>query len=456
MEKYEPHAYQRYCIERGIIDNALALWLDPGLGKTSITETILNDLKYNRFLMGKTLVVAPKKVAQSTWGKEQQKWEHLKNLRVIKVLGSEKQRIRALNTPGDLYVTNRDNVHWIVDYYRNAWPFDTLVLDEATSFKNYSAKRFKALTWIKPWERRVIELTGTPAPKGLLDLWAQIYLLDGGKRLGKTFGGYRSRYFERGYDGFSYMPKPGAEEEIYRLIADLVVVLKSKDYLELPGVWPDDIPVALDPKSEKIYREMERKMLLEVDPETVITAPGAAALSNKLQQLCNGAIYDENHGAHEIHQCKIEAFMELVESLNGKPAIVYYSFRHDVPRLKKALKGMNLSIRELKTPTDEDDWNAGKIDILLTHPASSAYGLNLQDGGNHVIWFGLTWDLELYTQAIDRLNRQGQTQKVIVHNLVTEGGRDEDILEALRSKGDAQERLKQSLKVRIEKARNAA
>ncbi len=456
MEKYEPHTYQRYCIERGITDSALALWLDPGLGKTSITETILNDLKYNRFLMGKTLVIAPKKVAQSTWGKEQRKWKHLKNLRVIKVLGSEKQRIRALNTPGDLYVTNRDNVHWIVDYYRNAWPFDTLVLDEATSFKNHSAKRFKALTWIKPWERRIIELTGTPSPKGLLDLWAQIYLLDGGKRLGKTFTGYRNRYFERGYDGISYALKPGAEEAIRELISDLVIVLKAEDYLELPDMIYHDVPVVLDPKALKAYREMERKMLLEVEPETIITAPGAAAVSNKLQQLCNGAIYDENRGVHEIHSCKIEAFMELLESLGGKPALVFYSFQHDVSRLKKALAGTGLKVRELKTVADEDAWNAGQVDVLLTHPASSAYGLNLQDGGNHVIWFGLNWNLELYLQANGRLHRQGQGQKVIIHRLLVENGRDEDILEALQSKGDTQERLMQSLKVRIEKVRSAA
>lgn len=453
--KYEPHAYQRYCIQRAITDNALALWLDPGLGKTSITASALNDLKYNRFLVGKTLVVAPKKVAESSWNKEQQKWEHLKNLRIIQVLGSEKRRIRALNTPGDLYIINRENVCWIVDYYRNAWPFHELVLDEATSFKNPSAKRFKALTWIKPWEKRIIELTGTPSPKGLLDLWAQIYLLDGGKRLGKTFSGYRERYFERGYDGFSYTPKPGAEEAIMALISDICVVLKKEDYLELPGVTYNDISVILDTKAQKAYQEMERKMLLEVDPGTIIAAPSAAALSNKLQQLCNGAIYDENRGVHEIHNCKVEAFMELIESLNGKPALVFYGFRHDVPRLKAALAGTGLKVRELKTVADEDEWNAGNVDVLLTHPASSAYGLNLQDGGNHIVWFGLTWSLELYLQAIERLDRQGQTKKVIVHRLIVEGGRDEDILEVLQYNGNTQERLMQTLKVRIDKCRVA-
>lgn len=448
--KYEPHAYQKYCIQRAITDNALALWLEPGLGKTSITATALNDLKYNRFLVGKTLVIAPKKVAESSWNKEQQKWDHLKNLRAVRVLGSEKQRIRALNTPADLYITNRDNVYWLVNYYRNAWPFDAIVLDEATSFKNPSAKRFKALTWIRPWERRIIELTGTPSPKGLLDLWAQIYLLDGGKRLGKTYTGYRDRYFERGYDGFSYTLKPGAEEAIMALVGDIGVAMKQEDYLQLPGITYNDILVVLDPKARKAYQELERKMLLEVDPDTIITAPGAAALSNKLQQLCNGAVYDENRGVHEIHRCKIEAFLELIESLNGKPALVFYGFRHDVPRLKTALAGTGLRVRELRTAADEDEWNAGRVDVLLTHPASSAYGLNLQDGGNHVIWFGLNWNLELYIQANDRLHRQGQMQKVIVHHLVVEDGRDEDVLEALQHKGDTQERLMQSLRVRIE------
>jgi SNF2 family DNA or RNA helicase len=226
--------------------------------------------------------------------------------------------------------------------------------------------------------------------------------------------------------------------------------LKSEDYLELPGITYNDIPVVLDQKALKAYREMEKKMLLEVDPETIVTAPGAAALSNKLQQLCNGAIYDENRGVHEIHNCKLEAFSELIESLNGKSALVFYGFRHDVPRLKAALAGTGLRVRELKTTEDEDEWNAGRVDVLLTHPVSSAYGLNLQDGGNHVIWFGLNWNLELYLQANDRLNRQGQMQKVIVHHLVVEDGRDEDILEALQSKGDTQERLMQSLKARID------
>lgn len=457
--KYQPFAYQKYCINRLITDEALGLFLDMGLGKTSTTLTAINDLKYNRFQVSKVLVIAPKKVAESTWAKETAKWDHLYMLRVNKVLGSQAKRIQALNTPGDIWVINRENVPWLVDYYRNAWPFDMVVVDESSSFKSHKAKRFKALSWVRNHIKRMVILTGTPAPNGLIDLWSQIYLLDQGERLGKKITHFRERYFEADQRDrehiFSYAPKPGADEAIRNLIGDICISMSAEDYLELPECVSVTVPVILDPKAKALYKKLEREMLLEVDG-SVIDAGSAAVLTNKLLQLCNGAVYDTTRDIVDIHNCKIEVFMELVEGLNGQPAIVFYNFQHDLARLKKALASSGSRVRELKTPQDEDDWNNHKIDILLAHPASSAYGLNLQDGGNQVIWFSLNWSLELYQQANKRLHRQGQKQRVIIHHLVVEGGRDEDVMAALGDKNATQASLLESLKVRIDKAKGEA
>lgn len=454
--KFIPHAYQSYCINRLLTDEALGLFLDMGLGKTVITLTVVNDLKYNRFAVAKVLVIAPKKVAEATWSKEAAKWDHLKMLRVVPVLGTLAKRVRALNTPGDVWVINRENVKWLVDYYRNAWPFDMVVADEFSSFKNHDAKRFKALTWVRKHISRFIGLTGTPAPNGLMDLWAQVYLLDEGRRLGTKISHFRERYFEpdqRDRDHvFNYAPKPGADEVIRQLIGDICVSMKAEDYLELPEIIPVTVPVILDSKVQAVYSKLEKEMLLEID-DTTIDAGSAAVLTNKLLQLCNGAVYGENREVVEIHKCKIEAFLELVEGLNGKPALVFYNFQHDLARIKKALSGSGLRVRELKGPQDENDWNARNIDILLAHPASCAYGLNLQEGGNHVIWFGLNWSLELYQQANKRLHRQGQTEKVIIHHLTVEGGVDEDVISALEDKSSTQDKLMNALKARIEKYR---
>ena len=393
-------------------------------------------------------------MAESTWAKEAAKWDHLKMLRVISVLGSLTKRISALNTPADIYVINRENVPWLVEYYRNNWPFDMVVVDEFSSFKNHKAKRFKSLTWVRKHITRFVGLTGTPAPNGLLDLWAQVYLLDGGQRLENQITKFRERYFEPDQRDrehiFSYAPKPGADETIKNLISDICVSMKAEDYLELPDCLTVTVPVILDSKAKAAYEKLEKEMLLQVD-ETIIDAGTAAVLTNKLLQLCNGAVYDENREIVEIHDCKLEAFMELIEGLNGQPALVFYNFQHDLIRIKKALSKSKLEVRELKSPQDEEDWNVKKIDILLAHPASAAYGLNLQQGGNHVIWFGLNWSLELYQQANKRLHRQGQTEKVIVHHIVVEGGVDEDVMAALEDKGATQERLMEALKARVEK-----
>ena len=376
-------------------------------------------------------------------------------LRVSPVLGSQVKRIKALNTPADLYIINRENVVWLVDYYRNAWPFDMVIVDESSSFKSHSAKRFKALASVSGHIDRMVELTGTPSPNGLEDLWSQVYLLDGGDRLGKKYTHFRERYFQpdqRGADGmiYSYEAKPGTEASILEKISDICISMKSEDYLQLPDLTYHEIPVVLDPKALKSYTELEREMILQLPDEgDDISVTSAAALSNKLLQLANGAVYDEDRQVHEIHGCKIEAFLELIESLQGKPALVFYNYQHDRERILKALAGSKLRIRELKKPQDEDDWNSHKIDILLTHPASSAYGLNLQQGGNHVVWFGLTWNYELYTQANKRLHRQGQTEKVIIHHLVCSGTRDEDVMQALQRKDDVQNWVMESLKARI-------
>ena len=458
--KFIPHEYQRFCIQKIIDIKKVGIWQDMGLGKTVTTLTAVKELKYNRFQVRRVLIIAPKKVAEGTWTKEAAKWDHTKMLRVSPVLGSQTKRIRALNTPADLYIINRENVVWLVDYYRNAWPFDMVVVDESSSFKSHSAKRFKALASVGSYIDRLVELTGTPSPNGLDDLWAQVFLLDGGERLGKRYTQFRERYFQpdkRGADGmiYSYEVKPGSEGSILERISDICISMKAEDYLQLPDITYHEIPVELDSKASKAYYDMEREMVLALpEDEEEISVTSAAALSNKLLQLANGAVYDEDHSVHEVHNCKIEAFMELIESLQGKPALVFYNFQHDRTRILKALEKTGLRIRELKTTQDEDDWNARKIDILLTHPASSAYGLNLQQGGNHVIWFGLTWNYELYTQANKRLHRQGQEEKVIIHHLICSGTRDGDVMEALKRKDDVQSWVMESLKARIRRYRN--
>lgn len=453
---FKPHAYQEHCINKILDTPKIGLFLDMGLGKTVTTLTAVKELKYNRFQVRKVLVIAPKKVAEGTWSREKDKWEHTKMLRVSLILGSQAKRIRALNTPADIYIINRENVVWLVDYYRNDWPFDMVVVDESSSFKSHKAKRFKALASAGPHIERMVELTGTPSPNGLEDLWAQIFLLDQGERLGKRYTQFRERYFDPGNRGnnivYNYEAKPGSEESILEKISDICISMKAEDYLQLPDVTYHEIPVEMDAKSQKAYAELERKMVLELpEDEENISVTSAAALSNKLLQLANGAVYDEEHEVHEVHNCKLEAFTELIESLQGKPVLVFYNFQHDKSRILEVLKKSTLRVRELKTTQDEDDWNNRQIDILLAHPASAAYGLNLQEGGNHVVWFGLTWNYELYTQANKRLHRQGQREKVIIHHLICSGTRDVDVMQALNKKDDVQNWVMESLKARIRK-----
>lgn len=458
MREFIPHKYQLTAINHVINVPKCGLFLDMGLGKTISTLTAIKELKYNRFQVNKVLIIAPKKVAEGTWSKEKDKWNHTKDFRVSLVLGSQQKRIKALSVNADLYIINRENIPWLVDYLRNDWYFDTVVIDESSSFKNSRSKRFKALKMVLPKINRLIELTGTPSPNGVEDLWAQIYLLDQGTRLEKYITHFRAKYMEPNKRNrsqiFDYKIKDGVYDSIINKISDICISMKSEDYLELPDLSYNEIPVILNDKARRDYDKMERDFVLELEgAEDEITAVNAAALSNKLLQISNGAVYNSTGIYTEVHDAKIEAFLELVERLQGKSLLVFYNFQHDRDRIKRALEKSDLVVKELKTTQDEDDWNAGKIDILLTHPASAAYGLNLQEGGNHVCWFGLSWNLEHYQQANKRLHRQGQKEKVIIHHLVTQGTRDEDVMRALDNKAGVQEEIMQSLKARIKKVK---
>ena len=425
------------------------------------TLTAIRDLKYNRWQIARCLIVAPKKVAEATWTAEARKWDHLQDLKINLVLGNVKQRTKALFNPGDIWVINRENVPWLVDYLRNDWPFDMVVLDESSSFKNSQSKRFKALKLVRSRISRMVLLTGTPAPNGLEDLWAQIYLLDGGQRLGKTISSFREAFFKQDYmrpgqQYRTYTPLAGAETRIQNAIADICVSMKAEDYLTLPPYIEDVVPVVLDAPARKAYRQLEREMLLEVEDQT-ITAGSAAVLNGKLLQLASGSVYDGSGAVAHIHRCKVDAFLEVVEQLHGEHALVFYWFQHERDRLVEALNGSGLRVRVYKGAEDERAWNAGEVDILLAHPASCAYGLNLQQGGRHEIWFGYpNWALELYQQAKARLYRQGQIKPVIAHLLVVQDSMDVDVVEALNSKGDSQEALMEALKARIRKAKGTA
>lgn len=457
--KFIPHPYQQYAINRVVSDPAVALFLEPGLGKTVITLTAIKELQAYRWEVFRPLVVAPKKVAEATWATEAAKWDHLKDMTVVPILGNTKQRIKALYSPGNIWVTNRENLPWLVDYCRNDWPFDMVVLDESTSFKNSRAKRFVALKRVRPRIRRMVELTGTPSPNGLPDLYAQIYLLDGGARLGRTLTSFREIYMSQDYahpgqQYRTYSLLPGADQRIRDAIADICVSMKTEDYLTLPDFIENIVPVVLDPAASKAYTKLEREMLLQVDTET-ITAGTAAVLNGKLLQLCGGAVYSNEGEVVPVHNCKLDAFLELIEQLNGEHALVFYWFQHERDRIVTALKDTGLRVRVYESPDDEQAWNAGEVDVLLAHPVSCGYGLNLQAGGHHCIWYTLpNWALEIFQQANTRLHRQGQKYPVISHLLITQGGVDQDVLASLQSKGDGQEALMQALKARIQKAKS--
>lgn len=454
--EFKPHNYQAYAINRIVSDDAVGLFLRPGLGKTSITLSAVNILKYFKWQVQKVLVVAPKKVAEGTWSKEAEKWDHLKHLRVVTILGSKPQRIKAVNTPADVYVINRENIPWIVDYYKQDWPFDMVVLDESTSFKNSQSKRFKALKLVRRFMKKVVLLTGTPSSRGIEDMWAQIYLLDEGKRLGKTITAYRQMYFNCNTHGghfTEYNAKDGAEAAVLDAISDICISMTADDYLELPSLIENEIPVVLDSKTKKEYDKFERDLLLELEEDTV-TASTAGVLTGKLLQFCSGAIYNEDKKALPLHSCKIDAYMELIEQLGGESCITFYGFQHDKDRILEALSKTKLRVRVYKDTKDEDDWNNGEIDVLLVHPASCAYGLNLQAGGRHIVWFTPNWSFELNDQGKCRLYRQGSPyDKVYVHYLVVQGGVDEDVIKAIDGREDTHNNVMNVLKARIKKVK---
>lgn len=455
--KFKPYNYQKTAI-RFILDHpASGLFLDMGLGKTVSTLTAIHRLMDDGEAE-KTLVVAPKKVAESTWSTECEKWDHLRDLRVSVVLGSEKKRKQALEEDADIYVTGRDNFTWLIAYYGGArFPFDILVLDELTSFKSANSIRFKALKQIRPLINRVIGLTGTPAPNGLKDLWGQIYALDMGERLGKTQGRYHQQYFDCFSNGQRLVRcdiRKGCEEQIYSRISDIVISMKASDYLELPEMIERTIEVNLPECILKKYNDFEKESVLEFNNQMEgktenIIANGAGALVNKLGQFANGAIYDDEKNVHELHDEKIEALTEIVEAANGQSILVFYQYQHDYDRIRRKLKGY--SVRKYSGDKELTDWNAGKIEVLLAHPASTAYGLNMQAGGHIVVWFGTGWNLELYMQANARLYRQGQQHPVTIYRLITKGTIDEDAFVSITKKTDKQEALLQAVKARIKK-----
>ena len=408
---------------------------------------------FNRFEIGKVLVIAPLRVADDTWPSELIKWDHLKNLKMSKVLGVEQKRIEALRARADIYVINRENVKWLIDYQvkQRKWPFDVLVIDESSSFKNNQSQRFKALRKVSGLTPRVIELTGTPSPNSLMDLWPQIYLLDGGEVLGKTITAYRNTFFNPGQRNknviFNYVPKAGAEEEIYRRIQDIAVSLTAADHLKMPPRVDNIIKLKMPPNIKALYDEMEEECILELEKEEVVAAGSRAVVTNKLLQMANGAVYGEDRKVIRIHDIKLDALQEIIEDNEGKPIMVFYNYQHDYDRLLERFKDMNPGT--LKTREDIERWNKGEVKLLLAHPASMGHGLNLQAGGNIIVWFGLTWSLELYLQANARLYRQGQKQTVIINHLVMEKTVDIDVLHALTSKRVNQDELIEAVKARI-------
>ncbi len=453
--KFIPHRYQEYAIQKIIDTDYVALFLEMGLGKTVSTLTAIDQLLHDYFAVERVLVIAPLRVADDTWARETAKWDHLQHLRISKVLGSADQRRRALRTDADIYVVNRENVEWLVSEYGSKWPFDMVVVDESSSFKNHQSKRFKALRRVRPLIRRMVLLTGTPAPNSLIDLWPQIYLLDQGVRLGKTIGAYRDRYFipgERsGHVVYNWKQKQEAEQRIYDAIADIAVSMKAEDWLELPGRIDRDVPVRLTGSAAALYKKLERELLIEYADADVV-AQTAAVLSNKLLQMASGAVYDEMRGIKQIHDAKLDALEDIVEAAQGKPVMVFYNYQHSLSRLQERFPQARILRKGKDGNEDIQAWNSDEIPLLLLHPKSAGHGLNLQESScQTVVWYDQIWSLEEDQQANARVYRQGQTRPIVVLRLVAEGTMDEEAVAALARKATGQEALMQAVKARIER-----
>ena len=446
--KYKPHEYQSYATEFILSHPISAVFLEMGLGKSVITLSAIFDLCLDSFLVCKVLVIAPLRVARDTWPAEINKWDHLKGLSYSVAVGTEKERIDALKKQSTLYIINRENVDWLVHKSGIPFHFDMVVIDELSSFKSYGAKRFKSLLKVRPSVKRIVGLTGTPSSNGLMDLWAEFRILDLGQRLGRYISHYRNTYFKPDKRNaqiiFSYKPLPGAEEEIYKQISDITISMKSTDYLKMPEYVSNEVFVTLSEKEWKVYSDFKEDMVANLGDEE-IDAVNAAVLSGKLLQMANGAVYDSENKAHVIHDKKLDALEDLIEGANGKPVLVAYWYKHDLERIRD-----RFPVRQIQSSKDIEDWNDGKIPIAVIHPASAGHGLNLQSGGSTLIWFGLTWSLELYQQTNARLYRQGQKDTVIVHHIITKNTIDEDVLLALTKKEKTQASLINAVKANLE------
>lgn len=445
--KYNPHEYQKYATNFIIDHPVAAILLDMGLGKSVITLTAINDLIHNSFEVNRVLVIAPLRVANNTWPDEIKKWDHLSHLTYSVVTGNKQQRLAALRQDVNLYIINRENLKWLVEDYGVPFFYDMIVIDELSSFKSYRSQRFKCLKKLRPHVKRIVGLTGTPSSNGLMDLWAEFRVLDMGQRLGRYITHYRTTYFDpdkrNQHMVFTYKPKPGAEQQIYQQISDITISMKSKDYLKLPPLTMNTVKVHLSNQEAAVYDTMRDQLVVDTAGKQ-IDALNAASLSNKLSQMANGTVYDDNRNQVLIHDRKLDALEDLIEAANGKPVLVAYWFKHDLERIKQRFE-----VREIKTTKDISDWNQGTIPVGVIHPASAGHGLNLQAGGSTLIWYGLTWSLELYQQTNARLWRQGQTDPVVIHHIITENTIDEDILAALKRKDKAQTALINAVKANL-------
>lgn len=457
LERGQLHKYQHFCVDYIKSHPVTALFLDCGLGKTIISLTAINDLIFDELSVSHVLVIAPLRVTY-VWEAEIKKWDHLKNLDASVIIGTVKERSAAINDNALIHIINRENVKWLVEYYEKnglRWNYDCVIIDELSSFKNYKSKRFKWLRKVRPFVKRWIGLTGTPTSNGLMDLWSEIGILDGGERLGRFIGRFREAYFKPGAMNpntgvvFSYVPRPGAEEQIYKRISDISISMKALDYLDMPECVYVNHEVEMSNPERKLYDQLKRDLIIPTE-DGDIDASNAASLSNKLLQMSNGAVYDENHEARFIHERKLECLEDLIEAANGQPVLITFWFKHDRTRILSHLEKAGYSgVRELKSSEDISSWNNGSIPIGLIHPASAGHGLNIQSGGHILIWFGLTWSLELYQQTNARLWRQGQSETVTIHHIVTKNTVDEDVLAALASKEVTQEKLIAAVKARL-------
>lgn len=447
---FTPHNYQAYAINYIEQHPIAALLLDMGLGKTVITLTAIKNLMFDYFTVKKVLVIAPLRVARDTWPDEINKWEHLKDLTYSDVVGSQKERLAALNTKADIYIINRENVTWLIEKSGQPFDYDMVIVDELSSFKSHQSKRFKSLIQVRPKIKRMVGLTGTPSSNGLMDLWAQFRLLDMGKRLGRFISHYRQRYFDpdkrNGMVIYSYKPKSYAEDAIYKQIEDISVSMKAEDYLDMPDLVMNEVVVKLSDKEQKVYDELKAEMIVEVKDQA-IDAINAASLSNKLLQMASGKVYDDQGDSVSIHERKLDALEDLVEAANGKPILIAYWFKHDLEVIQK-----RVGARLLKTSQDFKEWNEGKVSVAVIHPASAGHGLNLQAGGSTLVWYSLTWSLEFYQQTNARLYRQGQKESVIIHHLITKGTVDEDAMSALKRKDKGQQALLEAVKAQLKGA----